>query len=90
MTRDITFPDLRENDREDHGRGREGEKHRSTGDDDEMSSSRGTRQGLAKAGKPRSILDGKVKMRSLPLRFELRYGELLCTVGGRGSSQSNA
>ena len=39
-----------------------------------MSSSRGTRQGLAKAGKPRSILDGKVKMRSLPLQFQSRYG----------------
>ena len=49
-----------------------------------MSSSRGTRQGLAKAGKPRSILDGKVKMRSLPLQFQSRYGELLCTVGGKG------
>ena len=35
-----------------------------------------------RAPKGRSILDAKAKMRSLPLQFETRYSELLCTIGG--------
>ena len=31
--------------------------------------------------KGRNILDGKSKMRSLPLQFETRYSELLCKIG---------